>query len=193
MTKLHIGDGFLEPTTNWAYDNQLYSFSQGGGSGKISQNLFSRWLFKVTGMYQFPFDINVSGTVSAHEGSIILNYLNVYNYSLNSTGGRSYGSIPTDVYGKMPRLNPVWVFNMKFEKAFRVTTTGRMYFSVDCFNIFNTKTLTRQYNIGLGNFYFTGPTGSEVQTSYANPPGTSGVFNEVLNPRLFRLGMRFEF
>ena len=192
MQKQHIGDSWLEPTLNWANENQIYTFAQGSGSGKINANLFSRWMFKIMGLYQLPYDINISGTVQGHEGAVIVTNFGVANSSLNATGGRSY-TIPTVPYGKQDRLDTVVMFNLKFEKMFKLGDVGRMYFSLDCFNLFNSALIDRRYSVSLGTFRFTGPPETATQTSYSVPYGQSGVNNSIMNPRLFRLGMRFQF
>jgi hypothetical protein len=192
MQKQHIGDSYLEPTLNWANENQLYTFAQGAGSGKINANIFSRWMFKLMGLYQLPWDLTISGTVQGHEGAIVVTNFGVNNYSLDSTGGRTY-TIPTVPYGQQDRLKPVYMFNLKLEKMLKLGDTAKMYFSVDCFNIFNNDVISRRYGVSLGTFRFTGTPQAAVQTGYNVPYGQSGVNNEMMNPRLFRLGMRFQF
>ena len=61
--------GYTDPTNMWAYEGSIYGISLGGASGKIARDMFSRWMVKLTGLYQLPFDINFSGTISGHEGS----------------------------------------------------------------------------------------------------------------------------
>jgi len=190
--KQHLGTAWLEPTNNWANDGQIYPFWMGGGSGKISQPFFTRWLVKLSGLYQLPFDINIAGTFSAHEGVYNENTFQVVNLSLPSTGGQDY-TIPTSKYNNQPRLPSTVVINLKIEKMFRMTDTGRMYFSVDCFNVTNVATILRRYGTSLGSFYFTGAPHSETPSDYVVPYGNSGRNNELMNPIVFRLGMRFQF
>jgi hypothetical protein len=204
MQKLHLGDGWVDPTNNYATDNQIYGFSQGGGSGKTSQRIFSRWMFKLMGLYQLPYDISLSGTVSGHEGSIIRNFVTVQTYDgtnnpYYNTRDRSSGSMYVNTYGNSERLQAVWVFNLKLEKMLKLGSGGRMYFSVDAFNVMNTQIVTRRYDRDLGSFRFTGDAdfnpgeaGYEVPLAYYNPSATQGVNNELLNPLIFRLGVRFE-
>lgn len=198
MQKQHLGDGWLDPTNNWAYDNQIFGFSQGGGSGKISQVYFTRWMVKLMGLYQLPYDINLSGTVSAHEGTFNTNQFSISNYNYPVGTNPNYNSndrsdsFLTHTYNNSDRLGSVVVVNFKLEKVLRLGTGGRMYLSVDMFNAFNTQIVTRRYNRALGTFRQQGAIGSETPYSYANPSATQGLNNEILNPLVFRLGVRFE-
>ncbi len=195
MQKQHLGDGWLDPTGNWSYDNQIFGFSQGGGSGKISQVYFTRWMVKLMGLYQLPYDINLSGTVSAHEGTFNTNQFSISNYTSTNPNYNSNDrsdTFLTHTYNNSDRLGNVIVVNFKLEKVLRLGTGGRMYLSVDMFNAFNTQIVTRRYNRNLGTFRQSGAIGSEVPFSYAAPSATAGVNNELLNPLVFRLGVRFE-
>jgi len=195
MQKQHLGDGWLDPTNNWAYDNQIFGFSQGGGSGKISQVYFTRWMFKLMGLYQLPWDINLSGTLSAHEGTFNTQAFGVRNQTTTNPNynSNSYSnSFLTHIYNDSMRLDPVLVVNLKLEKVLKLSGVGRMYLSVDMFNAFNTQIVTRKYNRNLGTFRFSGTVGNEVPYSWIAPAATQGLNNEMLNPLVFRLGVRFE-
>jgi hypothetical protein len=51
----HYGEkGYADPTNIWALEGQIYAPSLGGGSGKLSQPAFSRWLVKIDGFINFP-------------------------------------------------------------------------------------------------------------------------------------------
>ena len=72
MQKSYYGDSFYinESTYNnlWAWDQQIYTNMMGGGSGKISVPMFTRWMFKLQGMYALPYGFMVSGSVTGREG-----------------------------------------------------------------------------------------------------------------------------
>ncbi|MCX5841276.1 MAG: hypothetical protein NTY16_07475, partial [Deltaproteobacteria bacterium] len=102
---------------------------------------------------------------------------------------RSYSnSMYTEQYNDRDRLGDVWNVNLKVEKAFKLGDTSRMYFSIDLFNVINLDTIMRKYDIGLGTFRFVGST----VISRTAPSATSGKVNEIMNPFVFRLGMRFQ-
>ena len=71
----HYGDnGYLDPTNLWAYDGEPQAAYIGGASGKINQYTYARWMGKIGGLYQLPFDINISGTFNIREGWVVNEY-----------------------------------------------------------------------------------------------------------------------
>jgi hypothetical protein len=195
MQTQHLGDGWLDPTGNWSFDNQIFGFLQGGGSGKISQVYFTRWMVKLMGLYQLPYDINISGTLSAHEGTFNTNQFTIQNRTTTNPNYNSRSNSNTFLtakYNNSERLGNVIVVNFKLEKVLKLGTGGRMYLSVDMFNAFNSQIVTRRYNRNLGTFRVSGLVGDEVAANWTAPATTAGVNNELLNPLVFRLGVRFE-
>lgn len=81
----------------------------------------------------------------------------------------------------------MWVLNLRLEKSITVGSRGqKVYFAADVFNALNKHTLNRQYAISYGTYY--------VNTGQYTPPSpTSGKPNEILNPRVVRFGVRFQF
>jgi hypothetical protein len=179
--------GFNDPTNMWAYEGAIYGISLGGASGKIGRDMFSRWMFKLTGLYQLPFDINVSGTISGHEGSFYATTFGIQDRTLPNS--RSYSNtLPTASFNNRTRLPDVWSVNLKVEKAFKLGDVSRMYFSADLFNIINVDTVLRKYDISLGTFRVVGAN----PYSRTAPSTTSGKTNDIMNPFVMRLGMRFQ-
>jgi hypothetical protein len=181
-------NGYLDPTNLWADEGQIYAFDMGGGSGKISRPFFTRWMFKLSGLYQLPAAINISGTISAHEGTFYQTYFDLEDDTLPNPNSY-YNSMPTTKYNGRAQLPNVFVVNVKVEKMFSLASLGKMYFSADIFNTFNSNTILRKYDISYGTFYYE----SDALVDYATPQDTSGVNNELLNPFLVRLGLRFQF
>jgi hypothetical protein len=60
-----------------------------------------------------------------------------------------------------------------------------MYFMADVFNVLNKAIVNRAYDAYLGTYYV------DTGESFANPSNL--LYNEILNPRVWRLGLRFEF
>jgi hypothetical protein len=180
--------GYLDPTNLWAEEGQIYTFYYGGGSGKVSVPYFTRWMFKLSGLYQLPYDINLSGTVSGHQGTYYQEYFNVEDDTLPNPNSYS-NSMPTTTYNNRPQLADVWLFNVKIEKMFALGTVSKMYFSADIFNIINSHTLMRKRDIEQGTFYYE----SGTPVDYGPPSSISGANNELMNPFIVRLGMRFQF
>jgi len=179
------GNGYLDPTNLWAQEGQIYTFDLGGGSGKIGRPYFTRWMFKVMGLYQLPYDINISGTVSGHQGTFYETYFTLEDDALPNPNSFST-DMPTTKYNDRPQLPDVWVVNLKLEKMFNIGNLGKMYFAADIFNVVNSHVVMRKHDIHYGTFYYN-------PTDYAEPNETSGTNNELMNPFLVRLGMRFQF
>jgi hypothetical protein len=184
----YFGDnGYIDPTNLWASEGQYYAFYMGGGSGKITRPFFTKWMFKLQGLYQLPFDISVSGTVSAHEGTYYQTYFDLEDDTLPNPDSY-YNSMATTKFNDRSKLGDVWVINFKLEKMFNLGV-GKMYFSADLFNAINANTILRKRDIHYGTFYFV----DNTFDGWAEPSSTSGFNNEVLNPLLVRLGLRFQF
>jgi hypothetical protein len=184
--KNYFGDyGYTDPTNLWATEGQIYTFSMGGGSGKISRPFFTRWMFRLSGLYQLPWGLSLAGTISGHEGTFYETYFNVEDWSLPNPNSYS-NSMPTTSYNNREQLADVWVINLKLEKVLNVGNLGKMYFTADVFNVPNSHTLLRKRDVHYG-YFVSNP------TDYYEPDATSGANNEILNPLLVRLGMRFQF
>jgi Carboxypeptidase regulatory-like domain len=185
----YFGDyGYTDPTNLWASEGQIYAFDMGGGSGKITRPFFTRWMFKMSGLYQMPFEINVSGTVSAHQGTYYQTYFDLEDDALPNPDSIS-NAMATTKYNDRTHLGNVWVVNLKIEKMLKLGNVGKMYFSADIFNSLNLHTILRKRDIHYGTFYYY----DQAFDGWASPSDTSGFNNEVLNPLLVRLGMRFQF
>ena len=173
----------LNPSEQWATDGKPFAYSIGGASGKVSMPVFSRWMFKAQGLYQLPYDFNVSFTFNAREGHIIVEQIGLSDPTSpnpQSTGVTMY----TQPYGTN-RMDTFWNMNLRLEKILRVGDTGRIYLMVDAFNVFNQNILNRQRGVNPGTIY--------LDDMSFSRNSRSGEPNEVLNPRLFRFGVRFQF
>ena len=173
----------LNPTNQWATDGQTYAYTLGGASGKQGMPVFSRWMVKVQGLYQLPYDFNISFTFNSREGHILPTQIGLQDY--DSPNSASTGAtMHRYVYGSN-RLPTFWNVNMRLEKILRIGETGRIYLMVDAFNVFNQNILNRQLTDNPGTIYLHDASFSSNARS-AEP-------NEVLNPRVFRFGVRFQF
>jgi hypothetical protein len=194
MQKVHFGEkGYLDPTSHWALDNNVYSHSMGGGSGKISMDVFPRWMFKVSGLYQFPLDINASFTFNAREGHIVPWTIGIVDYDAPNprdtrVGDTNLDQIPDNVflekYGKL-RLPNFWNINLRVEKVIRAGDSGRIYLMADIFNLFNLAHENRRYDKHHGMYY--------VHSGSTSLNATDYQLNEILNPRILRFGIRFQY
>jgi hypothetical protein len=173
----------IDPTNQWALDGQPFAYSIGGASGKVSMPVFSRWMVKAQGLYQLPYDFNISFTFNAREGHIIVEEIGLVDYT--SPNPISYSNtMYTQPFGTN-RLETFWNLNLRLEKILRIGDTGRIYLMVDAFNVFNNNILNRQRGVNPGTIY--------LNSGAFSSNSRSGEPNEVLNPRIFRFGVRFQF
>jgi hypothetical protein len=131
----------------------------------------SRWQFKFSGLYQLPFGFNVSGTLVAREGYVLRTDLLVSRPGIGTSS--LFGS--PDGGGKFgdERLPNFWLLNFRLEKIFNTGERSYVALSVDGFNVTNSAHALKQ------------------QTRM-----TSTTFRQdmrILNPRVFRFGVRFNF
>jgi hypothetical protein len=177
----------LDPTNNWAYEGSTYSPSFGGGSGKIDQYVYTPWMFKAAGLYQLPYDVNISATMIARPGYIQDEAFYIVDYRLpNPLSNDNY--IEMVPFGS-EHLPTIFLMNLRLEKMFKLGDTGRIYLMADAFNLLNSGTVNRREQKVHGTYYIY-PDASQntfVPNDYYNQ------LNEILNPRVVRFGMRFQF
>ena len=171
------------PTNNWALDGTVYAYNIGGASGKLSQPVFSRWMIKAQGLYQLPWDLNISFSFNAREGHLVDKYIDINDPNWVNPYNRST-EVRLEKFGDR-RLPTFWNLNMRLEKVLRIGDIGRIYLMADAFNVFNNNVMNRQRDIDFGTYY--------ADTGYHSYYSRAGEPNEILNPRIFRFGVRFQF
>jgi len=77
----------------------------------------------------------------------------------------------------------------------RLGNTGRIYIMLDVFNVLNKMIENRRYMKDWGTVRVYGDAEGNIDWSRTTftPNPTYNALNEVLNPRVARLGVRFEF
>jgi hypothetical protein len=175
----------LNPTNQWAEDGKLFAYQLGGSSGKDPMRTFSSWMIKMQGLYQLPYDINVSATFNARQGHLVDERVTIRDRNAPNPNDIS-GSIKLRPYGDA-RLPTFWNLNLRVEKVLRVGDAGKVYLMIDMFNVFNNNILNRKLDVTTGRI-----TVSDTPPSFYRYV-RSGEPNEVLNPRIFRFGVRFQF
>ncbi len=144
--------------------------SSGSGVEKVWPN--SRWQFKLSGLYQLPFGLNVSGVFTAREGYVRATHVLIQVPGIGQE--EIYGN-PDGSRGKFgdQRLPNHYVLNLRLEKSFRISDTSNVAVAADAFNMLNSAiSLQKEGRITADTF---------------------GQDQMVLSPRVFRLGVRFEF
>ncbi len=134
-----------------------------------------RWMAKAGFSFMLPWKINMAGSFIARDGFIKDNYWIDYSSGANvsGTGSRpgSYKTIYTKRRGES-RYPAMFMANLRLERGFKIGF-ARLIFSFDLFNIFNTNAA------------------QSVEENAAR--STFGELREIVSPRVFRLGVRFDF
>ena len=183
--RLHWGDSYIDPTNQWAIDGKPYGNMGGGAGGKIGMQMYARWMAKLVGLYQLPWGFDVSATILARDGWKIPHYITLAYADPASWPGLYRSNV---VYVQTPTKDSLPVLSnlsLRLEKRFNLGSGGRLYAMIDVFNVLNQPTVNRAYDAYYGVYYV------DTETFVANP--NNRLYNEILNPRIMRLGLRFEF
>jgi hypothetical protein len=141
------------------------------GSGKSEVYLvLPRYQVNASGLYQFAHGINVAANVTARQG-----YGMPFFETVDSADPIQPEKRVLLVDPDESRLPGVATFDLRGEKSFTFGSR-QLAVSLDLFNVFNSSTvLGRQYDVTTtGNTGFNQPL-------------------EIMNPRLLRFGVRFQF
>ena len=162
-----------DPTQTTIFPNidggQVLTPTSGSGKSEIYL-LLPRYQVTATGLYQLPWGVNLAGNLVARQGYGMPFFETVETSDASAPEKRVLLVNPDD-----SRLPGVVSLDVRVGKSFRVRGT-ELSLDLDLFNLMNRATvLGRQYDVTA-----TGSTG----------------FNQVLeimNPRLARIGVRFQF
>ncbi len=165
------GDDVIVGLNNQDYYEGGAVAPESSGSGVRGIFVNSRWQFKLSGMYQLPLGVNFSGVFSAREGYVKPTHVLIQMPGIgteelfgNPDGGGKFGD---------QRLPAFWVLNLRLEKVFNVSNTSSVTVSADAFNITNSaQSLKKETRITADDF------DQDLR---------------ILNPRVFRIGVRFNF
>lgn len=154
--------------TNYDYFNDAAYAPESGGSGKTNIFVNSRWMVKIAGLYQLPYEINLSIVFNAREGYIVPYYDDFLRGSgLGTTkmyeGGKKYGD---------DRLKAFWILNFGLEKVFNISERSKVSLHIDAYNLTNNATVLKRNRV-------IGAAKDQIQ--------------EFLTPTVFQFGVRFEF
>ena len=143
---------------------------QSTGSGKSGiYQVLPKYQFILTGLYQAGWGINLAANMVNRQGFSTPYFRNLVETSDPVTANKTVLLID-DVGGE--RLPSMTNLDLRVGKEFTIKRTN-LNLDFDIFNALNASTvLGRQYNLRLG-------TGDDVL--------------EIMNPRVFRLGLRFNF
>ena len=184
----NYGDnGYTDPTNLAFTDGQPFAPLIGGTSGKVDQFVFSRWMVKASGLYQLPLDFDFSFNFFAREGNIIQRSITITDKTWSNWRNDSGATILLEPFGDT-RLSTLWNLDIRLQKKIKVGEGQTIYLMFDLFNALNNLVVDGTYQQNYGTLTRNAD-GSEVWT----PNATQGVTTSVLDPRVFRLGVRFQF
>ncbi|MFO7732048.1 MAG: carboxypeptidase regulatory-like domain-containing protein [Candidatus Aminicenantes bacterium] len=180
------GEGHFNPTNLWAWEGQDSSAFIGGASGILDQYTNARWLIKMGGMYQLPYDINLSFNANIREGWIIRESFTYRNFNLPNPSSTSF-QLDMNEFGSN-RLPAVLTLNFKIEKMLRLGDNGRIYLMADVFNLINSDAVVRRQQKWHGTYTLN----TDLSETWV-PNVNDYRVDAVMNPRVARLGVRFTF
>jgi hypothetical protein len=154
------------PTDRNSLTNDLVAI-QSSGSGPQTFYTSPAWQVYANGLVQLPWSLELSGAIFGRQGQIEPKYI--------STAGGSDGTAlhvlvtPTvDAF----KYDNVWDFDLRLAKNVKLGKAN-MTLSAEGFNLFNANTV--------------------LQSNRQINADTSGRINEILSPRILRIGARFSF
>ncbi len=180
-------EGYMNPTNIWAWDKQDSSAFIGGASGLLDQYTNARWMVKLGGLYQLPYDFNAAFTLHVREGWLIRETFTYINDNLPNPASNSAG-LDMTIFGTN-RLDPAFTFGVKIEKMLRLGDNGRIYLMADIFNVINSDVILRRQQKFYGTYQDRVAPAADIWTPNINFYKVDGI----MNPRVLRLGVRFTF
>jgi hypothetical protein len=173
-----IGDGGIsgvtfpfDPGQLQFLDGSAYAFAP-GGSGKSGVYPYSEWQFKLSGVYQFPWDFSVGAFARYQQGYPFVLFGTISDSSLSAALGTSRHLTLVEECGSR-RFDNIFTLDLQFEKGFDFGNYGRLSLSANLFNVTNTNTVIRRNR--------------SVSSSTLNR------IDELISPRALRIGARYSF
>ncbi len=165
-------DAFNDGPNNEQYIDGGVFAPETGGSGETQIWVNSRWLLKLSGLVELPLGFNLSALFTAREGYVRPTYVRVPIPGLGATN--LFGN-PDGGGGKLGdyRLPNMYVLNMRVEKSFQVFENATVAVALDAFNILNSAHAIKMDNVVTSDDF--------------------GRAGRILDPRVLRVGIRFNF
>ncbi len=160
---------YLDPTNRQPV-NYLDGYEDGSRNGPH--------VFKISGMYQLPYDLTASANFNAHSNF-------AFNPSIvGPTRANGLGTATMLVVGADTiRFPTVKTLDLNFDKGIRLGGTRRVTLNASIFNVMNANT-----TLGLGNSATVGGI-----TAYRQNTSTANSLTSTIGPRVIRFGARFTF
>ena len=160
---------YLDPTNRFPVDN-VSGYENGSRNGPH--------VYKISGMYQLPFEINASANFNAHSNFPY----NIYMQGPVRTGTQDQSNILLRPINTV-RLPAVKILDLNFDKSIRLGGGRRITLNATLFNVGNVATT-------LG--YASSATVNGV-TAYRQNVSNANFINTIVGPRVMRFGVRLNF
>jgi len=166
------GTTFPFDPTNLPYmDGQPYSFAP-AGSGKSGVYPYAEWIFKLSGVYQFKYDISVGGYLRYQQGYPYVLFGSFRDTTLFASLGTSTHRVMVEPFGSR-RYDNILGLDLQVEKGLDFGQYGRLALSANFFNVTNSNTVLRR-NRGV-------------------TAATFNAIDEIISPFAVRVGARYSF
>jgi hypothetical protein len=143
---------------------QIAPRSGGSGKGDIFYN--ARWQLNANGFYQLPAGFEVGANLFARQG-----YVQPQIFQVSAGGDGSVRALATPTLDEV-RYPNLWDLDLRVAKTVTLSKV-RFLLSGDLFNSLNSGTvLAQNRNLASGAF---------------------GTINEIISPRILRVGVKFQF
>jgi hypothetical protein len=143
---------------------QIAPRSGGSGKGDIFYN--ARWQLNANGFYQLPAGFEVGANIFGRQG-----YVQPLMFQVNAGGDGRVRALATSTLDQI-RYPNLWDLDLRVAKTVTIQR-ARFLLSADMFNVLNVGTVLAQ-NRNLA-------------------AGAVGTINEIIAPRILRVGLKFQF
>jgi hypothetical protein len=149
-----------------------------GGSGKASFYTSTKWQVYANTLVQVGWGLDLSAALFARQGGS-------YPVSLNISSGRdgTLRGLATDEIDSL-RLGDLWNFDLRLAKNIKLGGSATMSISGELFNVFNSGLVLSRYRFANASAFTATSQGAEAGL---------GRIEELISPRIFRIGARFSF
>ena len=137
-----------------------------GGSGKGDLFYNARWQVNANGFYQLGYGFDIGANLFARQG-----YVDPYMFQLNAGGDGRVRALALTHLDDV-RYSSLWDLDLRLAKTVKLQRVN-LQFSADLFNALNADTIL-QRNRNLGSAVF-------------------NSINELISPRIARVGVKFQF
>ena len=143
---------------------QIAPRSGGSGKGDIFYN--ARWQFNANGFYQLPGGFDIGANIFGRQG-----YVQPLIFQTSAGGDGSVRALATPTLDAV-RYPNLWDVDLRLAKTVTITRV-KFLLSADLFNVLNVgTTLAQNRNLASGAF---------------------GTINDIISPRIARVGVKFQF